>query len=107
MEQQIHKVREILNRLPKAVLIELLLQTDSTPPAAEPTLFEPAPQQSYKRQPSQGLTTRRKWTGAQDDALIYALRQGRKSHAEIGALLGRTNKAVCQRAVILRSRGLL
>ena len=109
MEQQIRKVRELLNKLPKAVLIEMLLSQETEtetpiPTISEPTLFD-VNAQRYKRTPSRATTSRRRWTQAQDESLIYAVRQGRKTYEEIGQLLGRTNKAVCQRAVILRSRG--
>jgi len=105
MEQQIYQMKAILGRLPKAVLIELLLaQTTAAEELPKaPIIQEVKPQRTYRPAP----TSKRKWTTEQDEALIYAVKQGRKSYREIGHLLGRTHKAVCQRTVILRNRGLL
>jgi len=111
MEQQTLRIRQILNQLPKALLIEMILAQESEPVSqtvSQPSLFEPSEpsvNHQFKHKRPRTSTTRRKWTREQDEALVYAIKQGRKSYAEIGQLLGRTNKAVCQRAVILRSRG--
>ena len=110
MEQQTIRIRQILNTFPKAALIEMLLAQEVDTPTIIPTIEQPiAPAVRYVAKPytPKPLVTRRKWTQAQDEALIYAVKQGRKSYREIGQLLGRTHKATCQRAVILRNRGLL
>lgn len=115
MEQQTIRIRQILNTFPKAALIEMLLtqeideprpQYSVSEPIEEPTLFTQSSKR-YKRSISNAPTSRRRWTKEQDEALIYAIKQGRKSYTEIGHLIGRTNKAIQQRATILRSRGLL
>ena len=104
MEQQIQQMKAILCRLPKAVLVELLIAQTT---AAEELPKAPLIQQAPRRYTQSVEITRRKWTPEQDQALIYAIQQGRKGYREIGQLLGRTHKATCQRAVILRNRGLL
>jgi hypothetical protein len=104
MEQQIQQMKAILCRLPKAVLVELLIaQTTAAEELPKAPLIQHVPR-PYK---PRAEVTRRKWTPEQDEALIYAVKQGRKSYREIGQLLGRTHKATCQRTVILRNRGLL
>lgn len=114
MEQQTLRIRQLLNTLPKSLLIEMLLAQEITTPALapvvsepieEPTLFD-TPNIKGKRRRSNAPISRRRWTEAQDESLLYAVAQGRKSYAEIALMLGRTPEGIHSRLHKLRKAGL-
>lgn len=107
MEQQTIRIRQILNTFPKAALIEMLLTQEVDAPKVEYSIQEPIEQPKQQRQQRVAPISRRRWTHIQDESLIYAVKQGRKTYAEIALMLGRTPEGIHNRLSKLRKAGLL
>ena len=92
MEQQQLRIREILDKLPKSQLIELLL---ADTPQQTQTTFNVKPNRLGRR-----------WSNKEDQYAIQAYKQGLTAE-QIADVLGRTESGVYNRLHELRNQGVL